>query len=71
MTDEYLSPMNIPHERFHPTAPTGGWPYRVYELNNRERTHQAVWIQFLAEAKNIVDRYMMFYNKERIHSAIG
>ena len=25
----------------------------------------------LEDARNIVDRYMMFYNGERIHSAIG
>ena len=71
MTGDYLSSVNIPHERIHPATPQeDGHIEAMNSIIERELIRRFEF-DSLEDAKNIIDRYMMFYNEERIHSAIG
>lgn len=71
MVGEYLSSVNIPHERIHPATPQeDGHIEAMNSIIERELIRRFEF-DSLEDAKNIIDRYMMFYNGERIHSATG
>ena len=62
--------VDIPHERIHPATPQeDGHIEAMNSIIGRELIRRFEF-DSLEDAKNIIDRYMMFYNSERIHSAI-
>lgn len=70
MDGEYLYSVNIKHERIHPAAPRkGGLIGAMNPVIERELIRRFEF-DSLEDAKNIIDRYMVFYNGERIHSVI-
>ena len=67
----YLSYVNILYERIHPATPQEDSHIEV--MNSIIERELILRFEFdsLEDAKNIIYRYMVFYNGERIHSAIG
>ena len=71
MTGDYLSSVNIPHERIHPATPREDGHIEAMNSIFERVLIRRFEFDSLEDAKNIIDRYMMFYNEERIHSAVG
>lgn len=68
--EEYLSSVDISHEAINPvTHQEDGYNEAMNSITERELIRQ-VEFDSLEDAKNIINGYMMFYNSERIHSAI-
>ena len=64
-----LLTLTYPHERIHPATPQeDGHIEAMNSIIGRELIRRFEF-DSLEDAKNIIDRYMMFYNSERIHSA--
>ena len=71
MTGDYLSSVYIPHERIHSATPQEEDHIEAMNSIIERELIRRFEFDSLEDAKNIIDRYMMFYNEERIHSAIG
>ena len=69
--ENFLSMMNIPHERIHPATPKeDGYIESFNSILEREVIRRFEFDN-IEEARNTIKRYMDFYNNERLHSAIG
>ena len=69
--EDFLSMMNIYHERIHPATPKeNGYIESFNSILEREVIRRFEFDTFV-ETKDTIKRYIDFYNNERLHSAIG
>ena len=63
--------MNIPHERIHPATPKEDAQIESFNSNLERGGIRRIEFERFEEAKSTMDRFVNFYNDERLHSAIG
>jgi putative transposase len=72
--EDFLSMMNIPHERIHPATPKEDAHIEsfnsILEILEREVIRRFEF-DSIEEAESTVRRFVDFYNNERLHTAIG
>lgn len=71
IVEDFLSMMNIYHERIHPATPKeDGYIESFNSILEREVIRRFEFDN-IEEARSTIKRYIDFYNNERLHSAIG
>lgn len=68
---EYLGSMEIQHERIHPATPDEDGFIEAFNSIFEREVIRRFEFESLEKASDITDRYLVFYNSERLHSAIG
>ena len=69
--ENFLSTMNIPHERIHPATPKEDAHIESFNSIPEREVIRRFEFESLEEAESTIDRFSDFYNNERLHSAIG
>ena len=69
--ENFLSLMNIPHERIHPATPKEDAHIESFNSILEREVIRRFEFESFEEAKSTIGRYVDFYNNERLHSAIG
>ena len=71
MVEQFLSSSNIKHERIHPATPKeDGFIESFNSILEKEVIRRFEFSSF-QDADDTIDRFIAFYNNERLHSAIG
>lgn len=68
--ENFLSTMNIPHERIHPATPKEDAHIKSFNLILEREVIRRFEFENFEEAKSTKDRFVDFYNNERLYSAI-
>ena len=69
--ENFLSTMNIPHERIHPATPKEDAHIESFNSILEREVIRRFEFESFEEAESTMDRFVDFYNNERLHSAIG
>ena len=69
--ENFLSMMNIPHERIHPATPKEDAHIESFNSILEREVIRRFEFESFEEAESTIRRYVDFYNNERLHSAIG
>ena len=69
--ENFLSTMNIPHERIHPSTPKEDAHIESFNSILEREVIRRFEFESFEEAQSTIDRFVVFYNNERLHSAIG
>ena len=69
--ENFLSMMNIPHERIHPATPKEDAHIESFNSILEREVIRRFEFESFEEAESTMDRFVDFYNNERLHSAIG
>ena len=69
--ENFLSMMNIPHERIHPGTPKEDAHIESFNSILEREVIRKLEFESFEEAESTIRRYVDFYNNERLHSAIG
>ena len=69
--ENFLSMMNIPHERIHPATPKEDAHIESFNSILEREVIRRFEFESFEEAKSTVERFVDFYNSERLHTAIG
>ena len=67
----FLSMMNIPHERIHPATPKKDAHIESFNSILEREVIRRFEFETFDEAKSTIERFVYFYNNERLHTAIG
>ncbi|EQD75615.1 transposase [mine drainage metagenome] len=69
--ENFLSMMNIPHERIHPATPKEDAHIESFNSILEREVIRRFEFETFEEAESTIIRFMDFYNNERLHTAIG
>ena len=69
--ENFLSMMNIPYERIHPATPKEDAHIESFNSILEREVIRRFEFESFEEAQSTIDRFVVFYNNERLHSAIG
>ena len=69
--ENFLSTMNIPHERIHPATPKEDAHIESFNSILEREVIRRFEFESFEEAESTMVRYVDFYNNERLHTAIG
>ena len=69
--ENFLSTMNIPHERIHPATPKEDAHIESFNSILEREVIRRFEFESFEEAQSTIDRFVDFYNNERLHTAIG
>ena len=69
--ENFFSMMNIPHERIHPATPKEDAHIESFNSILEREVIRRFEFESFEEAESVIDRFVDFYNNERLHSAIG
>ena len=69
--ENFLSMMNIPHGRTHPATPKEDAHIESFNSILERELIRRFEFESFEEAQSAIDRFVVFYNNERLHSAIG
>ena len=67
----FLSMMNIPDERIHPATPKEDAHIESFNTIMERQVIIRFEFESFNEARPTIDRFVEFYNNERLHSALG
>ena len=69
--ENFLSMMNIPHERIHPATPKEDAHIESFNSILEREVIRRFEFESFEEGESTIGRFIEFYNSERLHSAIG
>ncbi len=69
--ENFLSMMNIPHERIHPATPKEDAHIESFNSILEREVIRRFEFEMFDETKSTIERFVDFYNNERLHTAIG
>jgi putative transposase len=69
--ENFLSMMNISHERIHPTTPKEDALIESFKPILEREVIRRFEFESFGEAQSTIDRFVVFYNDERLHISIG
>jgi putative transposase len=69
--ENFLSMMNIPHERIHPATPKEDAHIESFNSILEREVIRRFEFEIFDETKSTIERFVDFYNNERLHTAIG
>ena len=69
--ENFLSMMNIPHERIHPGTPKEDAHIESFNSILEREVIRKFEFESFEEAESTIDRFVGSYNNEGLHSAIG
>ena len=69
--EEFLAMMNIGHERIHPQTPKEDAHIESFNSILEREVIRRFEFESFGDAEATINRFVAFYNSERIHSAIG
>ena len=69
--EEFLAMMNIGHERIHPQTPKEDAHIESFNSILEREVIRRFEFDSFGDAEATINRFVAFYNSERIHSAIG
>ena len=68
--ENFLSMMNIPHERIHPATPKEDAHIESFNSILEREVIRRFEFESFEEAQSTIDRFVVFYNNDRLHTAI-
>ena len=71
MVEQFLSSSNIKHERIHPATPREDAHIESFNSILEKEVIRRFEFSSFEDADATIDRFIAFYNNERLHSAIG
>jgi putative transposase len=71
IVENFLSTMNIPHERIHPATPKEDAHIESFNSILEREVIRRFEFESFEEAESTISRYVDFYNNGRLHSGIG
>ena len=69
--ENFLSMINIPHERIHPATPKEDAHIESFNSILEREVIRRFEFEIFDETKSTIERFVDFYNNERLHTAIG
>ncbi|QRF76486.1 putative transposase OrfB [Thermoplasmatales archaeon] len=69
--ENFLSTMNIPHERIHPATPKEDAHIESFNSILEREVIRRFEFEAFEEADSTIERFVDFYNNERLHTGIG
>ena len=69
--ENFLSTMNIPHERIHTATPKEDAHIESFNSILEREVIRRFEFESFEEAKSTIDRFVDLYNNERLHTGIG
>jgi len=69
--ENFLSTMNIPHERIHPATPKEDAHIESFNSILEREVIRRFEFEIFVEAKSTISRCVDFHNNGRLHSGIG
>ena len=69
--ENFFSMMNIPHERIHPATLKEDAHIESFNSILEREVIRRFEFEMFDETKSTIERFVDFYNNERLHTAIG
>ena len=69
--ENFLSAMNIPHERIHPATPKEDAHIESFNSILEREVIRRFEFDTFEESDSTINRFVDFYNNERLHTGIG